>query len=422
MTMQTFTGYEYTLIDIANNFHEELDKLTFEKRLDWAYENLDHLEELAEHHSWKEKPQFLKAVQALRDIQSGNPVGHLIGFDAVCSGLQLMSAMTGCHEGARATGLIDPDVRSDAYQICTDHMEEFLGNQVVIDRKNAKQAVMTSFYGSKAEPKKVFGEDTPELAAFEKAMYKLSPGSFKLLQSLLASWQPYTLAHQWQLPDGFIARIKTLQKYGARIEVDEAAHHTFEYIYSVNEGCEYDRKNAANVVHSVDAYVLRSLVRRCNYDREHALAVNNAIEEELLERNLHGAKGTMPDLVKKRPEIGYYVELYIRTGIADIVMLPLMDNEVIEAMDSEHLKGIRRILRDMLQHEPFAFVPVHDDFRCHPNNMNHLRWHYKEILATLADSQILGDILSQIYGTSGNYQKESEDLGDLIRNSNYALS
>ena len=53
--------------------------------------------------------------------------------------------------------------------------------------------------------------------------------------------------------------------------------------------------------------------------------------------------------------------------------------------------------------------------------MNQLRYWYKEILAELADSVILADILGQIYGMSGSYNKLSLNLGDQIRDSRYAL-
>jgi len=54
--------------------------------------------------------------------------------------------------------------------------------------------------------------------------------------------------------------------------------------------------------------------------------------------------------------------------------------------------------------------------------MNHLRLHYREILAQLAESTVLDDILSQLYGTTGTFQKKSTNLGAKIRKSNYALS
>lgn len=51
-----------------------------------------------------------------------------------------------------------------------------------------------------------------------------------------------------------------------------------------------------------------------------------------------------------------------------------------------------------------------------------MRQHYINILAELADSIIISDILSQIYGTYGVFHKKTNDLSKHIRNCNYALS
>lgn len=140
--MQCFTGWEYLLIDVANNFG--LDKLLFEDRIAWTEGNLNDLENLAEFA--ETKPLYLKAVQAIRKAQQGIPTGHLVGFDACCSGIQVMSAITGCESGATATGLVDPNVRADAYSRTTEVMNEVLRTQgitVDVSRKDAKQALMT---------------------------------------------------------------------------------------------------------------------------------------------------------------------------------------------------------------------------------------------------------------------------------------
>ena len=80
--MITFTGFEYLLIDAANNFG--LDKLRFEDRIQWARDNLDHLEDLLD--QAETKPLYLKAVMAIRKAQAGQPTGHLVAMDATCSG------------------------------------------------------------------------------------------------------------------------------------------------------------------------------------------------------------------------------------------------------------------------------------------------------------------------------------------------
>lgn len=244
--MKTFTGFEYLLIDAANNFHTGLDKKTFEERIQWTTDNLTWLEDLAGITKWKNKPLYLKAVQAIRKAQAGIPTGHLVGLDAVNSGMQIMSALVGCEKGANATGLIDPDVRSNAYAEITENMVKELGTHIPNEADRVKLATIAAMYGSRAEPRNLFGEDTPELEAFQKALYTTAPGACHILQTLLESWQPYALAHSWKLPDGFQALVKVMQRIDdCRIEVDELNHATFTYQYYVNEGEKSGVKNAA---------------------------------------------------------------------------------------------------------------------------------------------------------------------------------
>lgn len=415
--MKEFTGWQYLLIDVANNSRHGLDKKTFEERIAWAEANLDCLEADATGHTWKEKPMYLKAVAAVRKAQRGEPTGHLVGFDAVCSGMQIMSVMTGCVAGARATGLVDPDRRADAYTDCTSIMTRRLGYALDNCRKKIKVAVMTALYGSKAEPKKEFGEDTPELNTFWESLYELAPGPVELLEALINSWRPYAQVHAWKLPDGFDARVKVMVRDECRIEVEELSS-SFTYTYFENQGKKRDVKNAANVIHSVDAYVLRSLVRRCNYSRGLAGYAIDRIYQELMERDMALA-------IQERDAADgkgkYYIEQYERSGMADIVILPHLDQCTIMAMSDEHLRELSTILETMLEHEPFEVVTVHDDFKCHPNNMNHLRKHYRDILAEMADSDLLEDLMCQLYDTQVLCQKKSTNLSDYIRQSNYAL-
>ena len=137
--MKTFSGFDYLLIDCAN--HYGLDKLLFEERIEWGREHLDDLEVLTVRA--ENAYLYMKSVAAIRKAQQGIPTGHLVALDAVCSGMQIMSAITGCLNGANATGLVDPNRRADAYTEQTQRMQMILGNDIHVTRKDAKAALMT---------------------------------------------------------------------------------------------------------------------------------------------------------------------------------------------------------------------------------------------------------------------------------------
>lgn len=279
---------------------------------------------------------------------------------------------------------------------------------------------MTSFYGSRATPKEIFGEDTPELEGFYKAINTIAPGAWSLLQELLASWQPFALVHEWKLPDGFLSHVKVMEKVEKRLEVDELDHATFTYVYNENVGQESGLSNVANVVHSVDAYVLRSLIRRCNYDVEQTQRAMEAVFLELLDRDVNGNEQDTSD---DAPEaIQTYMERFAATNMVDAVIIPHLTIDSVCYLTTDHLRRLNQMMEEMLDHPPFPILSVHDEFKCHPNNMNVLRQQYINLFAEMADSEILSDIFSQIMGVQGTYKKMSHDLSQKIRQSNYGLS
>lgn len=422
--LKCFTGWEYLLIDAASKYG--LDKLTFEERIDWATQNLSQLDDAAFIAAGDpdDSPLYQKAVMAIRKAQKGLPTGHLIGLDAVCSGMQVMSVLTGCVAGATATGLVDPDVRADAYTSVTAAMNAILqanGSQAItVSRGDAKDSTMTMLYGSVLVPQSIFGAKTAELAAFYGAVDQVAPGPAALLQDLLNSWNPYAKHHAWQLPDGYDAYVKVTKETETRIEVDELDHATFMYHYYKEEGTKKGKSNAANLVHAMDAYILRCMHRRCNYDRQLAEEASRLIQIELIQRAM-GKRMPRQAIVGK---FAYYVDQYFRSTLADIVIVPHLTEVNIGLLTTEHLQGLASILYGMLQYQPFPLVTVHDEFRCSPNNANFMRWQYREILAEIAESNVLDDLLTQLHNKGpGTFKRQVSypSLGSLIRKSNYGI-
>ena len=421
--MQIFTAWQYLLIEVANHFG--LDKFLFEDRIKWAEDHLHNLEKFIDQVGLKDRPLYIKAVQTIRKAQKGIPTGHVVGFDASCSGIQIMSVLTGCEAGARSTGLVDPDVRADAYSQTTQVMNRLLGNEgISVPRLHAKNALMTAFYGSTAQPKAIFGDGTAALDAFYKAAQEVAPGAWELLNDLASTWNPSALMHSWQLPDGFEAKVKVKTTEETRIEVDELGGASFTYQYKeympLPQGHKDAKSNPANVVHSVDAYVVRCIQRRCNYDKALADRAHYLIQGELYSR------ATFPQWetgikVPMSKEIQYYENLYRCHQVADVVILPYLNLDQIRHLDTEHLEKLGSIVESMLCYEPFEVITVHDEFKCHPNNMNFLRSQYINIMCDLAEGTVLDAIMSSLFGQPIKYKKLSNNLSEKIVHSNYAL-
>lgn len=413
--MTPFTGFEYLCIDAANQYG--LDKALFPARIQWVMDNFADLESIEG--DKKNLPLYKKAVMAIRNAQAGREIGHLVGFDACNSGAQIMSALTGCIAGAKATNLINTGLRRDGYTDVTSAASEVLGEGMVIAREQIKNAQMTHLYGSKKEPRDLFGEDSDELAAFYQANWIVFPGANELLSDLLSLWQSGALSHDWILPDNFHAHVKVMQMVETRIEVDELDHATCTYEYAVNEGKDRDVKTAANVIHSIDAYVLRTMQRRCGYDEVTTVRALSALQEAQHDRAFGIPERTVYEITKPHH---VYMERFEASRMVDSVILPYLDFDSIRDLSDLHIEKLIGLCQRMLTHKPFDIITVHDEFKAHPNNCNPLRKHYIEIFAELAESTILEDIFMQICGQKPTYENKDPSLPGLIRQSEYPLS
>jgi len=388
--MQTFTGKDYVRIAIANAYG--LDKELFETRIEWvSSKSMEELYALVE--KADEPPIMYAGILALEDAMAGRPSGFMVGLDACSSGLQLMGAMMNCDVTAENTGLIDPNVRADIYTEVTKVMNQLLskkGISVAPSRKGVKQATMTHFYGSTEKPKEIFGDATVELETFYEALELMAPGACIAMSHLLGAWQPYEDSHDWVLPDGFNAKCPVMSEFDFKVEVEELEKHTFTHRIMQNRGQESGLSVAANVIHSIDGMVVREMQRRCNYG------------PMLLDEAKRRIQEAFPDGVPV--PVGGFVSLRAANMLAQGEL------------------GITDLGKHRcLAYRPFPIVCVHDEFKCHANHMNQLRWHYRQIFVELSESDLLEGILGQIHGTQYQLPKLG-NIGQQIAKSNYALS
>lgn len=412
---KSYSAIDYLCIDIANCYG--LDKELFETRIQWVKDHVNQLEEFID--EAEDKPLYLKAVHALRETLLGTPTGHLVALDATCSGIQIMSAITGCVRGADATGLVS-EKRADAYTDVTKEMNSILKLKgftgIEVPRPDVKRAVMTCGYGSTLVPKEVFGEGDM-LATFYQACNTIAPEAFKLMSALLDTWQPDALSHNWVMPDNFHVNIKVMQTKETRIEVDELGHSTFTTYVKVNQGSKKGLANVANTIHSIDGYLLRSLIRRASFNKTKVQQALCWIEAELDARMegqpKHGAEMT--------EELQNMINIYEYSKMADVSIIDYIDETKVELLSHELLVRLETILGHMLELGSSPVLTVHDAFRAHPNHCNAVRYWYKELLAELAESNILEFIVSQIVKQQVKFIKKSNNLAELIRKSNYGI-
>jgi DNA-directed RNA polymerase len=317
-------------IKIAIAGHAGQDKLTWDGRIKWFNQQLN-----LDVDTFDEPILGSKAIQAYLDSKKGIPTGYTMSIDATASGLQVMSALSGCKVTARACNMVNTGNREDIYQFVADSMNAILKPIDNVTRKDVKKPVMTTFYNSEANPKATFNKQ--QLSAFYEALDDALPGALDVMEAVNQYWDNTADVHMWTLPDGHVAKVPVTEMSDIRIEVDELDHRTFTYRYNKQQPSENYRSLVANIVHSVDGYVAREMVRRC-----HSMKID--------------------------------------------------------------------------------LVHIHDCFVFSPDYLQVVQQTYREILAEIANSDLLSDILSEISGTYVPVTKLSTDLAKEILNSEYMLS
>lgn len=255
--MQTFTGKEYVRIAIANAYG--MDKEPWKDRIDWVN---DHLTSLEQYVLDADEPfLFTKAVNALRDTEKGIPTGYVMGLDATTSGYQLISLLVGCEITAANTNAIYTGNREDFYIKISERMNTDFGLHMM--RKDIKKPTMTVAYGSEKQPEQLFGKGTPELKAFYSALTTEAPGAMDFLGMCKSCTNKTALEYIWEMPDRHVVVAKSLVTRNAEIRI-ESLDIDFKYRAKLNAPDPTSKSLGANIVHSIDGYVVREMVRRAN--------------------------------------------------------------------------------------------------------------------------------------------------------------
>ena len=391
--MQTFTGMQYLAMDIASNFG--LDKLDWDARLAWTAEHEDHLEDLLPK---AEAPAlYYASVQAYRAAQQGKPTGYPISLDAASSGLQLLAVLIGCEASAKLCGVVSTGHREDAYTTLYQAMCEEIGDTARIERKDTKQAVMTSLYGSTAVPKQVFGEGEL-LAVFLKTMEAKAPGAWELNQALQALWQAGALSHDWVLPDNFHVHVPVMSAVEKTFQFRNAPHHI---AVKENQGTKEGRSLAPNIIHSIDGMIVREVTARCDYDPGMKSNLIGMLEK-LAACYAKGGHATRTEGDKLVVTLWNH---YKESGFLSARILPYLTLENFGHVDWWVIQDFVETLPE----KPFKVMSIHDCFRVLPNYGNDIRRQYNQVLSEIAKSDLLSFIASQIVG----YHLPANKLGDL---------
>jgi DNA-directed RNA polymerase len=251
---EIINDYDNLYIAIAN--HAGKDKLSWEDRIEWSKSSLNTI--IDGKIRWDEPHLGRKAVKALLDTIDDQPTGYWMTLDATASGIQIMAALSGCTETASATNMVDPAVRRDLYQEVTTAINSLC--TIPTTRKVVKKVVMTFFYNSIKTPERMLTKD--QLAAFYQVIQQLFPGAYKVMDIVNNLWNTNGSHHRWTLPDGHVAYVPVLD--AVKYNTPYGSIYRTELVTSPNY-----RSLLPNVIHSIDGYIAREMIRRCDFEVIH---------------------------------------------------------------------------------------------------------------------------------------------------------
>ena len=401
-TFQEFTGMQYLKIDVANNFG--LDKKDWDERLEWFDNNEATLESQVKNAD--DPALYYASVKAYRKAQRKEVVQYPISLDATASGMQILACLTGDDEAAKVCNVINTGHRSDSYDVIYKHMQAVLKTTGFVEKNKVKSAVMTSLYGSEAQPRDAFGEGTRELAQFYNTMETLLPAVWELNAYFLKIWDSKALCYDWTMPDNYHVHIKVMSKNSAPVSF---LGRQYNVEYSENRPVESGRSLSAHTAHSTDGFIVREMGRRCTH---------NPLRLAIIKTAMLGQKHPLDKVSQDDTDmVSTLWTLYMESGFLSARILDHLGADNLHLVD---LSDIEELLLE-LPKKSFEILTVHDCFRCLANYGNDLRRQYNHLLTRLAKSNMLSFLLSQMEGKHVQITKKNPFMWKEIQHANYSL-
>ena len=132
-------------------------------------------------------------------------------------------------------------------------------------RKVIKEVTMTHFYNSEAWPRKLLSSE--ELKVFYEVITGLLPGAEAVMYSINQCWNNQADHHSWIMPDGHTAYVPVVEGISGTYMDSELGEIPLKWYQKTNS--QNYRSLCPNVIHSIDGYVAREMVRRCDFQLSH---------------------------------------------------------------------------------------------------------------------------------------------------------
>lgn len=345
----TESGLRYLKIDIANAFG--LDKQSYEDRI--AFVDKNSVDSLMSMIDEADSPyEYRNAVEQLDRHNKGLYVEHITYLDCTNQALQLYAVLTSCKDTAYLCNISSGDILTDAYGVLAIAMNDITGLDI-FDRNNCKKALMTTLYG------KIDGEveiikymiengieyqslitDEELASSFKKAMREIAPHAMRAMDVLQSLNKADQDVYFWTMPDRFKVKydVKSTQKLEISCKTKSGVKFHFDREVQVYKGSEYNRGMSPNVIHSVDGYVARGMVRRMT---QPCIEFNRYYHAFIT--SIHDAFGTHPNNAEEMT--WHYTNIMCKLNDSNLLQ------DIMSQISGKHMLSIKKntLTNDMIR-------------------------------------------------------------------------
>lgn len=333
---QNLTGNEYLMAEIACKHDKTYEKATWDERIAHCMDLFKDPSNISKKIKKASNPIGMRAaLNAWNATAEDKASGYMISLDACSSGLQILSLLVSCPKSFSLCGGVS-DRCVDSYVSIYDSM----GLHGVLTRKQVKQAIMTSLYGSTATPEHTFGANVD---MFYETMEDMAPGAWDLNIGLQELWDQVSgSVYEWVMPDNFHACIETKDKELVPFKFLDT---DYSVPVKIDARPDFHKGLGPNLIHSVDGMVVREMFRRCMFNPATTQRVLKAIHSAN-----HGTDGKSSSIVTE------LWNNFLQTGFLSVRILDHLYEDTMGLVSSTTILELISSLPD----KPFELVSVHD--------------------------------------------------------------
>ena len=396
--MKKLSNFEYALKTLSNHAFKGSDKETLEVQVALGKKLLPMLPTLSTMEGVKEfaKSHVLEASNIRGLVSLSNDILNnqfgWVPLDTASSQSLIISAITRDNRCLNEIFHLNANMPSDIYTTIGEEIRATF-NLGDIPRKVIKKALMAWGYGGNSNLCQLC-DVKPEV--LDTVMADIAKdlgfkGIFTMRQACLDAWDEDALEHFWKLPDGYEIHQVITQDTFARDML------TGQYVYPAKRveitlngrqrgiDCRWSkvgtrsqkesgtRSIGANLIHSLDAFLMREIVRRCKQD----FAIKPEEFKEVIESGFLLTKDSKAE------------DIYNMWKETNVVSLNILNHlHYGDSLPEDYYNAICKII-DELPEEGFDIRPIHDEFACLPRHANNMRYQFNHLIAELYQSTVL---------------------------------